>query len=190
MQVLFRSGYGGATTDIIAKEAGVSRGAIIHHFGTRAQLMADVIGEVYEEEHREYQRLEAEGYSGQRLADWPEMLWKVLRKPSGLAVQEILQASRSDPSLAALVAPVYSRIDQIAAAGLRERFPDADESDRLVALRLFVWAIRGLSVAQVLAPDPAEVELSVKLFRRIVEAGETNGAFRRDPATRNGPTAA
>ena len=36
-------------------------------------------------------------------------------------------------------------------------------------MRLVVWAIRGLSIAQVLAPDPEEIEQSVTLLRRMCE---------------------
>ena len=34
---------------------------------------------------------------------------------------------------------------------------------------LVVWAVRGLSIAQVLAPDPDEIEKSVILLRRMLE---------------------
>lgn len=175
IRVIYRDGYGGASTAVIAEEAGVSRGAILHHFGTRAQLMADVITEVYAQEHRDYQLLEAQGYDGMRVWDWPEMLWQVLRKPSGVAVLEILQAARSDQELATLVAPAQSRIEEIATAGMLERFPNVDKAESLSAMRLFVWAVRGLSIAQVLAPEPRSIRSSVLFFRRIVEAAVESG---------------
>jgi hypothetical protein len=36
-------------------------------------------------------------------------------------------------------------------------------------MRLVVWAVRGLSIARVLAPDPEEIEKSVTLLRRMLE---------------------
>ena len=56
-----RLGYGGATTAIIADEAGVSRGALTHHFGSRAELMATVVQWVYERELELYRELLADG---------------------------------------------------------------------------------------------------------------------------------
>ncbi|WP_163596918.1 TetR/AcrR family transcriptional regulator, partial [Klebsiella pneumoniae] len=73
--LLHRNGYGGTSTETIAEEAGVTRGALHHHFGTRAQLMAEVIGTVYERERRAYEQIAADTGRGARLSDWPEMLW-------------------------------------------------------------------------------------------------------------------
>ena len=56
MNVLHQQGYKAATTAAIADEAGVSRGSIIYHFNTRAQLMSEVITYVYESEQRHYRR--------------------------------------------------------------------------------------------------------------------------------------
>lgn len=175
--VLHRSGYAGATTAAIAEEAGWSRALITHHFGGRSQLMADVISAVYEREHREYQDLENADHRGMRMADWPEMLWEVLSKPSGLAVLEILQASRSDPELAALVGPMQARVEQISLAGMHLRFGSGDEADTLAGMRLVVWAVRGLSIAQVLVPDPAEIRRSVGYLRRLIEGAIASGMF-------------
>ena len=47
--------------------------------------------------------------------------------------------------------------------------------DSLSAMRLFVWAVRGLSIAQVLEPEPRSIESSVLFFRRIVEAAVESG---------------
>ncbi len=36
-------------------------------------------------------------------------------------------------------------------------------------MRLMLWAMRGLSIAQVLVPDSEEIERSVTLLRRLLE---------------------
>ena len=46
------------------------------------------------------------------------VLWEVLSRPSGLAVLEILQASRSDPELAELVTPMQASSCRISARSL------------------------------------------------------------------------
>ncbi|MBL7396082.1 hypothetical protein, partial [Escherichia coli] len=71
--------------------------------------------------------------------------------------------------------PAQSRIEEIATAGMLERFPNVDKAESLSAMRLFVWAVRGLSIAQVLAPEPRSIESSVLFFRRIVEAAVESG---------------
>lgn len=168
IQVIHRTGYNSATTAAIADEAGVSRGAIIYQFGTRAQLMSEVIASVYEREHRQYELLQRQGHDGSAIGEWPDMLWEVLSQPSGMAVIEILQASRSDRELAELVRPAQERIELISAQGMLGRFGWTDEKEMLAAVRLFVWAIRGLSIAQVLVRDPSEIERSIRFFRKMV----------------------
>jgi AcrR family transcriptional regulator len=175
--VVHRVGFVGATTAAIAQEAGMSRALITHHFGGRSQLMADLISEVYEREHLAYQKLENDGKRGSRLSDWPEMLWEVISKPSGLAVLEILQASRSDPELAALVGPMQSKIEERAAAGMHQRFGSEDATETLAALRLLVWAIRGLAIAQVLVDNPEEIKRSVDFLRTLIEAAVATGTI-------------
>lgn len=43
IETVFRLGDGSATTPIIAGQADVSRGALIHHFASRADLIASMV---------------------------------------------------------------------------------------------------------------------------------------------------
>lgn len=175
--VIHRLGYGGATTALIAEEAGVSRGAILHHFGTRAVLMSEVIRDVFEKEREEYDRLDAESHLGHNVSDWPSMLWQVFRQPSGLAVLEILQAARSDAELAELVTSTQQAIEDLAQDSMNTMFGSPRGPDFMDEMRLIVWAIRGLSIAQVLVKDPEEIGGSVALFTRILKAADEAGVF-------------
>lgn len=175
--LLHRDGYGGTTTETVAAAAGVSRGALRHHFPTRAQLMAEVITVVYDREHQAYAAMRADGFDIGRTVDWPEMLWRVLSRPAALAVVEILQAARGDRELAALAAPVHARIEETAAAGVAARFPGADPDEVRAAIRLFVWTIRGLAIGRTLGGDADETERSVALFRRMVAASVDAGVL-------------
>jgi AcrR family transcriptional regulator len=180
IQVIYRSGYNGATTATIADEAGISRGSIIYHFGTRAQLMAEVIATVYEHEHQQYELLQEQGHDRSVPSEWPGMLWQVLSQPSGMAVIEILQASRSDPELADLVRPTQERIELMSARDMLNRVGGKDEKETLAAMRLFVWAIRGLSIAQVLMRDPGEIDGSIQFFRKLVMEAFDSGRMSPD----------
>ena len=168
IRVLHRSGYNAATTAAIADEAGVSRGSIIYQFGTRAQLMSDVITFVYEYEQSQYDEMKKSGFDPAKTEDWPEMLWRVFSQPSGIAVIEILQASRSDAELAALVGPTQERVEEMSIERMSLLYP-GEEKEMRSMVRLLVWAIRGLALAHVLVSDPAETERSVRLFRNIVK---------------------
>lgn len=172
--VLHRHGYNAATTAAIADEAGVSRGSIIYQFNTRAQLMSEVIIFVYEQEQRQYEELAQQGFDLSRPEQWPELLWKVFSQPAGMAVIEILQASRSDPELAALVIPTQERVEQSSVEAIMRWIPGDLEQTR-ATVRLFVWAIRGLALSQVLSQDSVETEHAVRLFGRIVSRANIAG---------------
>ena len=111
---LYEHGYAATTTMLVAEQAGVSRGAMLHQFGTKHDLMTHVVESVYERELGDY----AEAVAGlseptERLLAMCDAVWAVLSRPSGVAVLEILQGSRSDPVLAERLAPAQRQVDAI-----------------------------------------------------------------------------
>ena len=170
IRCLHGQGYAATTTLLVAQEAGLSRGAMLHQFPTRVDLMIFVVQSVFDDEIAIYDaRLSAIADPRERLFSLPEIVWDVLSRPSGVAVLEILQGSRSDPALVERLAPIQAQIEQNALAQL-DRWYGSEAAASKTAMRLVVWAIRGLSIAQVLAPDPEEIHKSVALLRRLLEA--------------------
>jgi AcrR family transcriptional regulator len=178
-RTIYRLGYGGATTALIAEEAGVSRGALTHHFATRAELMAEVLRDVFEQERSEYEAATAETHAGLHASDWPAMLWRAFSRPSGFAVLEILQAARSDAELSERVKETQQSIEDVASSIMDARFGLKVSSEALDEMRLVVWAVRGLSIAQVLLKEPEEINRSVDLLSRVLRAAEEAGVFHK-----------
>lgn len=183
VRAIYRLGYGGATTAVIADEAGISRGSIIFHFSTRAELMAEVMRTIYAQERDAYDRLERELDLGRHAEDWIEMCWRVLSKPSGLAFLEIQMAARSDPELAEKVASVSSSLEQTGVQVLMERF-GGDAAQTLATLRLVVWAVRGFSIGKVIVPEADGMDAPVELFKQMFRAGVKAGVFGPRPERR------
>lgn len=177
VRAIYARGYAGATTAVIAQEAGISRGSIIFHFSTRAHLMAEVLRAIFEEEREEYARLERELNLGHQPEDWVEMCWRVLSRPSGVAFLEIQMAARSDPELAALVASVSSSLEQTGLDFLVDRF-GSDAEHTLAAIRVVVWAVRGFSIGKLILPDWDAQDRPVALFKAMFRAGVQAGALR------------
>lgn len=170
IRCLHAHGYAATTTLLVAKEAGLSRGAMLHQFPTRVDLMIFVVQSVFDEEIAIYDaKLSAIKDRKARLSAFPEIVWEVLSRPAGVAVLEILQGSRSDPALAEGLAPIQAQIEQNALAQL-ERWYGTEGAASKTAMRLVVWAVRGLSIAKVLAPDPDEIHKSVALLSRMMQA--------------------
>lgn len=170
---LHQYGYSATTTISVAEIAGVSRGAMLHQFRTKADLMTFVVESVYEDEIRLYDELIGSIKDPrERLLAYPKATWQVLGRPSGLAVLEIMQASRSDPQLAEKLRPIQARIEKDA---FRHLEPTLGGGKIAELLRLLAWTIRGLSIEKVLATRPGQVEKSIQLFTSLVQAAVETG---------------
>ena len=170
-----RLGYAGANNASIADEAGVSRGAITHHFTTRAAFMAEVVRWVFDQETVIFRDLMDEAHVGSRVSDWPALLWDVFSRPSGVAVMEILVASRSDPELAALVLPMQAEVERTGAANFLQTI--GGQQLDMAAIRLVVWAIRGMTMGRTFIDDPDGMKQAVALFSRLIDRAVPGGRF-------------
>lgn len=163
---------------MVAEKAGVSRGAMLHQFPSKADLMTFVVEAVFENEVALYKKLLKDVENKrERLVAYPEAAWKVLSRPSGVAVLEILQGSRSDKALARMLAPVQAKIDASARSFLKQEFGH-DPSVGL--LRLIVGAVRGLSVIQLLAQPGEDITEAVRVLQVLIRAGLETGAIREE----------
>nr|WP_239556486.1 TetR/AcrR family transcriptional regulator [Dyella flava] len=163
------NGYAATTTLLVAKEAKVTRGAMLHHFATKVDLMLFVVQAVYEEELELYRKYLVEVADlEQRRLMLPKMIWDVLSRPSGVAVLEILQGSRSDAVLAKRLGPLQAKIERDSIQRIEKYDMLASPQPHLAMVRLLVWAVRGLSIANVLVRKPSEIGESVELLSEML----------------------
>jgi AcrR family transcriptional regulator len=126
---LFRLGFGATTTHIVAEVAGISRGAMLHHYRTKADLMAAAVRYAWEKEFTEMNAEVAKVKAGlPRFRAMIDIYWNIAQQPEDIAIQEVRSGSRSDPELADAVHPIMSDIakdyarfvgEQIRQAGLK-----------------------------------------------------------------------
>lgn len=169
IRLLYERGYAATNILTVASEAGISRGALQHQFPTKVDLMLYVVRTVYDQEKVLYsEQLDRIADPRERMLAFPEVAWDVLSRPSGVAVLEILQGSRSDADLAARLRPLQIEIERDSLDLVVSMAGQAGMDTSAPGVRLVVWAIRGLSVAQLLVEDPAEIRKSVRLLRRLL----------------------
>lgn len=159
---------------LVAKTAGVSRGAMLHQFPTKHDLMAYVVEAVFEDELDLYADL-LKGTEGpaERLIAYPEAAWKVLSQPSAVAVQEILQGSRGDAVLVERLKTIQANVEAAARERLKSEFPGGIASD---LFRLIVSAARGLAISQVLN-EGVDVSGAIRMLQALIRAGIDAEAF-------------
>lgn len=189
IESLYTNGYAATTTTVVAEAAHITRGAMLHHFGSKVDLMAHVVETVYLRELEAY----GEAMGGLKggadiLLAMCEVVWEVLSRPSGVAVLEILQGSRSDPVLAERLKPVQAKIEANARR-IVERNTGLRGDRALALMRLIVWSARGLSIAKVLAPDGEKVGDAVAMLRDMLENSIRTGHIKLDPYSEELPSA-
>lgn len=152
---LVEYGYVGTTTPRVAKKAGVSRGAQVHHFRSKTDLVIAAI------RHLAAKRAEAVIGEIDRLeeVDDPiasalELLWEVHQGPVFVATVELWVAGRTEPALAREMA----KFEPIATSSilnvLVQGFP-GHESNK--SFRSFIFTamdtIRGILLSNFAEPD-------------------------------------
>lgn len=112
IQCLVKVGYARTTTPLVAAEAGLSRGAMLHHFENSATLIRATIVELHERRLRAFRRSSQAG--DHEPATMVYAYWKQVQKPAFLAFQELAMAARTDENLAEIMRPLQTEY--------RERF--------------------------------------------------------------------
>ena len=152
--------------------AKVSRGAMTHHYPTKIDLMLAVVRYVFEDEREQYRKILSPTASArENFFAFPRAAWQVLSRPSGMAVTEILMASRSDKTLAEGLVPLQREIEAAARSNIVQTLTEAGFVPRpegRAAQRLFVAAIRGLAIDALFVRDQKEIDDSVKLLEKML----------------------
>lgn len=153
---LVEFGFAGASTPVIAKRAGVSRGAQTHHFPTRTALVTAAVEHLADRRAEEFKRAAEELPDGEgRIPAALDMLWASFGDELYQAVLELWIASRTDPELREYVAATERRIGRQVAALfadlLGERISGHPEFPARVQYALA--ELRGMAVLDTFDPD-------------------------------------
>ena len=156
-------GYGRTTTQLIAEMAGISRGAMLHHYATKQDLMASVI------DYTLYKRME--GFLGgvralkesDRVTNMMgiELFWDSLQTREFGAYLELVFAARTDADLAEIFLPKARLYDEAELAKVVSAFPEWAEQPEAYALAMDYCnsALQGLFINKAMWNEPEQVEL-------------------------------
>jgi len=111
VECLVEHGFAGTSTTLVSQRAGVSRGAQLHHFPTKNDLVLAAVEHLAEARGREIEDAAA-GLRGraQRTRAVLDLLEAHFTGPIFTAALELWVAARTDPQLLAAVAPLEQRI--------------------------------------------------------------------------------
>jgi AcrR family transcriptional regulator len=169
---LVELGWAGTTTTVIAERAGVSRGAQLHHYPTKATLVMAAVEHLADRRAEEIRPEAAALPAGARRVDRViDMLAAAFTGPLYAAALEVWVAARTDPELRAALVPVEARVGRelhrltVELLGADERRPGVRES-----VQATLDLMRGLGVANLLSDDTARRAALLRVWKRQLAA--------------------
>ena len=157
VELLVERGFTGTSTTLVSERAGVSRGAQLHHFPTKNDLVVAAVEHLTELRGAELADAVAQLPTGKRRTRAVvEMLGDHFASPVFTAALELWVAARTDEALLAAVSPLEQRVGRethrltVTALGADESHPGVRE---LVQATLDL--VRGLGLAATITDDSA-----------------------------------
>lgn len=139
---LVKLGYAHTNTLRVASEAGLTRGAVLHHFRDGPDLIRATIVELHEKRLRALGRIAK--IDASQTGAIMHLYWQQLSSPAAIAFEEIRVAARTDEALAAVLQPL-----------------DREYQHR--------WDVRAVNIFADWQKDPESFELAITLAQTVLE---------------------
>lgn len=161
VEVLIEYGYAGMTMQRVQSAAGVSRGALTHHFDSMTQLAVAAVDYLADSQITELQVALAPGES---LDSAVSIIHEISRRPTFIAGLQLWVAARTAPELRAALQPgAHNLLEQIQA--ILEPQTTALTSDQLdVFVDGLLSLLRGLAIGAVLRDRPEREKAVIRTW--------------------------
>ena len=173
---LLEFGYAATSTRQVTDRAEVSRGALLHHFPTRADLMLETAEYIVERQNtfvRENTHQLAKGVP--RLVAITERLYQTVSSDEGIALTQIMVGTALDRELREKFSDLWDRVErrQLDDIWALARYAGIDDYDSIAAMcQLNQAATRGISIHMLFKSDRsknAALDLLLDHKRRLVK---------------------
>ncbi len=181
-------GYTNVTTAKVASTAGVSRGAMLHHFPSKTELIQAAVeylhGKLLEDYTARVNKIPKSRKGASRRRAGLDAYWEYLTGDLAIAYDELCVAGRTDPELRGILqasSESFSRHVYETNAELFEEW--ADRGDRLVlAMDVTRFMMEGMARGQLTASDseriPALLDYLADRLEEIFEDGDASAVAR------------
>lgn len=169
IRCIVKFGYANTTTPQVAAEAGLSRGAMLHHFENGSALIKATIVELHEKRLRAFRR--AAEVTEHEPATMVNTYWRQLQKPAFVAFHELALAARTNADLARILQPLQIEFRQKFNAQAVQLFPEwqDDPVSFELAMTLSQTMIEGMAINLLTsAIDESMVEPMLRLLEQQI----------------------
>lgn len=170
--VVTESGFANATTTVVAERAGVSRGAIQHHFSSKDDLMSAVVYEITEQvdSHEGFAR--QAGKSLEERVDYViDSFWTIYGSEIFISALEIELTARYDDALRTRLSERFRRVGAMRDLEWVHFFSDSQLSphESVSLRRMMLDALRGLGLRQLIS-GAESIENEFILLKKLLVA--------------------
>jgi AcrR family transcriptional regulator len=166
-------GLRNATTGEISRRAGVSIGALFHHFDTRLDLIVAAVEYNLADRYTRVLAFAEQAWAEEFTTDHPRALLKLIRaitrEPRSMVWIEVLTAARTDPELRIRVTPLLARQRDLfrSVALTHPNLATMTEADRMTWVELVRNIVNGEAVWNIVMPhcdvDDAKIDAMLAL---------------------------
>jgi AcrR family transcriptional regulator len=172
IECLVEVGYAGTSTNAVCERAGLSRGAQLHHFPSKHELLVGAVEHLLLSQIAQIQGdVDAVRNAEDPVRAVVERIWAAFRGSLFYAAAELWMAARTDPALHAVVYSVERRLGHEIHGAFHDIFPARvggspgfDE-----ALDTAIYLMRGLAMTRILREDPVEEERVLNLCTSLLK---------------------
>jgi len=170
LESLIEFGYARTSTTAVCARAGLSRGAQLHHFPTKADLVIAAVGHLAKRRAAELLAdAPRSGTPEERVTTALDAIWASFSGPLFAAALELWVASRSDPELRDNLVRFERQVGRAMSQLFGELAgSDSSDGDFGALLELTFHMMRGMALQRILRDDDTERRRLFELWKRLV----------------------
>ena len=173
IQCIVEIGYSNTTTMKISGKAKLSRGATLHHFKSKRDIVAATVDYLYEKRKRAFQNSARELPSdADRVAIAVRSYWEHANHPLFIAFFELSVAARHDEQLRRILVPAQRKFDEEWYAMALEIFSEwkGDASAFKLALELSQTLMEGMAISHLMHPRSKDKKNLLQFLEEQIRA--------------------
>lgn len=164
-------GYAKTTTMMIAEQAGLSRGATLHHFPSKTDIIAATVDYLFEKRIRAFRKSSMSlPAKKDRVKLAVKAYWAHVNHPLFLAFFELSVAARHDEELRKILEPAQLDFDEQWYRTAQESFPEwqTDSKAFNLALSLSQTLIEGIAISHLMHPRARNEEKLIAFLEKQI----------------------
>ncbi|MDA1074470.1 MAG: TetR/AcrR family transcriptional regulator [Proteobacteria bacterium] len=166
----FEVGYTKTTTEQIARRAGVSRGAMLHHFPNRFEMISATVAHLNQTRLEMFKNAEARVQAGaqySRVEAGIDAYWEQLNTPAFIVFHELKVAARTDRELEKVLLPALAEFDKAWYKAVKQAFPDLALSEAFERTNyLTMYLLDGMAAARLVDGPKVPVAMMMGWLKR------------------------